>query len=247
MSDIAVSARPMWRVTAIAVALAFLVGACDMPAPEDPVTLTTAEKDLRAKTEEQRKVDGALAGAAGGAVLGALTGYLLGGWQGAAMGAATGGIAGAAIGVGYGSYMNAQARKYSNDEARAQAVTQSANSTLSYYAQVNASARQILAEQQAKVAQLNDDYQKKAITKEQYRKALSSAGTNAADLQQQLTGIDKQLGTMRADPQAAALSTQIQQLQEQRDSLKQTYDGLLQLYGTVPPDVATPAQMMVSK
>ncbi len=232
------SVRPFWRIAAAVVGVAVLAGACDMPdAGEDPNTLTAAEKDLRAKTEQERKVDSTLAGAAGGAVLGAITGYLIGGWQGAAIGAATGGVAGGALGYGYGSYMNARARQYSNAEARAAAVTQSANQTLAYYDQVNTSARTILAEQQQKVARLNNQYRAGAITKDQYKSQLASASTNAADLSQQLDGIDKQLTNMRSDPQAAALSVQIQQLQGQRDALKDTYDRLLQLYGTVPDDV----------
>ncbi len=247
MSDASGSVRPFWRVIAAVAAIAFLASACEMPeAGEDPSTLTAAEKDLRTKTEQQRKAESTVAGAAGGAVLGAITGYLIGGWSGAAIGAATGGVAGAAMGYGYGSYMNARARQYSNAEARAAAVTQSANQTLAYYDQVNASARTILSEQETKVARLNDEYQRKAITKEQYRSQLASASTNAADLNQQLAGIDTQLSNMRSDPQAAALAVQIEQLQEKRNSLKETYDRLLQLYGTVPDDVR-PAMTVSSR
>jgi uncharacterized protein YcfJ len=201
--------RPFWRVTA-------------------------AERDLRTKTEDQRKVDSTVTGAAGGAVAGAVVGYLIGGWSGALYGAAAGGVAGGAVGYGYGSYMNARARTYSNAEARAAAVTKSADETLTYYNQVNASARTILNEQEAKVAQLNDAYKSRSINKEQCQAQLASADTNEASLKQQLAGIDAQLNSMKTDPQAAQLS---QQIQQQRDSLKDTYDRLLQIYGTVPAEV----------
>ena len=238
MSDTTVGLRPFWRATAAVAALSMFLGACEMPAEQDnPATLTAAERDLRTKTEDQRKVDSTVTGAAGGAVAGALVGYLIGGWSGAIAGAAAGGVAGGAVGYGYGSYMNARAREYSSTEARAAAVTKSADETLTYYNQVNASARTILAEQEAKVAQLNDAYKSRAINKEQFQAQLASADNNEASLKQQLTGIDAQLNSMKTDPQAAQLSQQIQQLQQQRDSLKDTYDRLLQIYGTVPAEV----------
>jgi uncharacterized protein YcfJ len=237
MSDTTMVLRPFWRVTAVVAALSMMLGACVTEQPENPAALTAAERDLRAKTEDQRKVDSTVTGAAGGAVAGALVGYLIGGWSGALYGAAAGGVAGGAIGYGYGSYMNARAREYSSAEARAAAVTRSANETLAYYGQVNASARTILAEQEAKVAQLNDAYKSRAINKEQFQAQLASADNNEASLKEQLTGIDAQLNSMKTDPQAAQLSQQIEQLQLQRDSLKDTYDRLLQIYGTVPAEV----------
>ena len=133
--------------------------------------------------------------------------------------------------------MNARAREYSSAEVRAAAVTKSANETLTYYNQVNASARTILAEQEAKIAKLNDAYKSRAISKEQFQAQLASADNNEASLKEQLTGIDAQLNSMKTDPQAAQLSQQIEQLQQQRDSLKGTYDRLLQIYGTVPAEV----------
>ncbi len=233
--------RPIWHATAVVAILSMMLGACvTSDGQEDPASLTAAERDLRKKTEEQRKSDSAVTGAIAGAVAGALLGALLGGRNaaaGALIGAAAGGLAGGAIGYGYGSYMNARARSYSNAEARASAVTQSANNTLTYYNQVNGSARVILREQEAKVARLNEDYRNRAISKEQFQKALASANNNEANIKQQLDGLDSQLNAMKTDPQAARLAQQIQQLQQQRDSLKDTYDRLLQIYGTVPAEI----------
>src|SRR5262245_52423764 len=104
MGELALDMRPAWRVAVVGVALVGLLGAC-IDETGQPVqtaslqqdnTLTPAERQLRAKTEEKRKAEGAVAGAAGGALLGALTGYFIGGWSGAAIGAATGIAAGAA-------------------------------------------------------------------------------------------------------------------------------------------------------
>ena len=241
MSYSSMTMRPFRRATAVVAILSMLLSACVTTGDqEDPASLTPAEKALRSKTEEQRKSDGAVAGAVAGMVAGALLGALLGGRNaaaGALIGAAAGGLAGGAIGYGYGSYMNARARSYSNAESRAAAITQSANSTLTYYNQVNASARTILSEQEAKVAKLNEDYKSRTITKEQFQKSLASANNNEANLKQQLDGLDTQLNSMKTDPQAARLSQQIQQLQQTRDSLKETYDRLLQIYGTVPAEI----------
>lgn len=241
MSEQAVRVRPFWRVTAIIVALAMTTTACIPAHEEDPVTLTAAERDLRKKTEEQRKADSALTGAAGGAIAGAIIGGLLGGWRGALIGAATGGVAGAALGVGYASYMNAKARQYANDEARAAAVSQGADQTLAYYRQINASASTILAEQERKIAGLNAAYKSRQITKEQFQKAFVSSDNNQENLKEQLQGLDNQLNAMKTDPQVAVLSRQIQELEAQRDALKATYDRLLQLYGTVPAEVRVEA------
>jgi uncharacterized protein YdcH (DUF465 family) len=49
--------------------------------------------------------------------------------------------------------------------------------------------------------------------------------------------MDDQIAAMQSDPQAAALARQVEQLKEQRDSLKDTYERLIQLYGTVPAEV----------
>lgn len=237
------SATNMRRVTAVVAVLSMLLGGCvTTGAEEDAGTLTPAERQLRAKTEEQRKVDSAVTGAVAGAVLGAVIGGILGGRSGntgagIAIGAAAGGLAGGAIGVGYGSYQNARARQYSNAEARANAVTQSANNTLAYYNQVNTAARTILSEQQAKVAKLNEDYKNSAITKEQYKKEIASSTNNEANLRDQLNGLDGQINSMKSDPQARALASQIQRLEQERDSLKATLDRLVQLYGTVPSEV----------
>ena len=64
--------------------------------------------------------------------------------------------------------MNARAREYSSAEVRAAAVTKSANETLTYYNQVNASARTILAEQEAKIAKLESE---NVMLKKQFRMA----------------------------------------------------------------------------
>lgn len=249
-----VSIRP---VTAGLVSLSLMLGACDMPqdgsqgqavqtAAAAP-NMTPAEQDLRAKTEKQRQTDSAIAGAVAGAVGGAVLGYLIGGWQGAAIGAGSGAVLGGALGYGYGSYMNAKAQKYSNDQARYAAVAKGANDTVAYYDQVNATARTILAEQQAKVAKLNQDYRAGTITKEQYRRELASAGPDQANLNEQIQGLDKQMAAMRADPQASNLTQQVQQLQAQRDALKSTIDQLVQLYGTVPSEVQQSSPIVVSK
>ncbi|HTR86317.1 MAG TPA: hypothetical protein VMI56_17680 [Reyranella sp.] len=236
-------------VTVAALALGGCIpdeGASTSAASMDQSTMSPAERDLQAKTEQQRKTDAAIAGGVGGAILGAALGYALGGWQGAALGAAGGAMTGAAVGYGYGSYMNARARQYSSQEQRAQEVTKSANSTVDYYNQVNASARTILAEQQAKVAQLNNDYKAGAITKEQYRQQLANAGANQTNLKAQISGIDKQIAEMKGDEQSAVLTSQVQQLQAQRDQLQSTYDGLVQLYGTVPSEVQQGSAIVVS-
>lgn len=249
MSDIAIGARPLWRRLAAGAAIfSILLGGCVTGDEDaDPSTLTPAEKELRAKAEEKRKSEAAVTGAVAGAVAGALLGALLGARGGnAATGALIGGVAGGALGAAagyaYGSYMNAKARSYSNAEARAQAVSKGADETLVYYNQVNSAAETMLQEQQTKVARLNDDYQRKAITKEQYQKELSSASRNEAILKDQLKSMDEQINSMRTDQQSEALTRQIQQLEQQRAALQAKYDRLLQVYGSVPSEVRAPSQ-----
>lgn len=235
------------RGIGMAAAVSLAVAACtDAPkssalrasaATERKSGLTPAEKQLRARAEEKRKVDSAVTGAAGGAIAGALVGGLLGGWRGAAIGAVTGAAGGAAAGLAYGSYMNAKARHYSNAEARATAVSKGADQTLDYYRRVNAASQTILNEQQVKIARLNEEYRSGAITKERYRKELSTAGTNEGLIKDQIQGLDQQLAAMRADPQSLKLTSQVQELQQQRDTLQGTYDRLIELYGTVPSEV----------
>src|SRR5579885_1763676 len=96
------------RGIGVAAAVSLAITACtDTPrssalrtsaASERKSDLTPAERELRARAEEKRKVDSAVTGAAGGAIAGALVGGLLGGWRGAAIGAVTGAAGGAEIG-----------------------------------------------------------------------------------------------------------------------------------------------------
>jgi uncharacterized protein YcfJ len=240
MSNSTAGRGAVGRATAIVAILSMMLGACANAG--DDANLTPAEKALRAKTEDARTSESTATGAVAGALLGALLGAAIGSrsgnaGQGALIGVAAGGLAGAAAGYGYGSYTNARARRYSNAEARARAVSQGADDSLSYYNRINAAARTVLAEQQTKIARLNESYRTGALSKAQFHKELTSASSNETTLKGQLDGLDNQLGAMRSDPQSATLSRQIQQLQQQRDSLKDTYDRLIQLYGTVPSEV----------
>lgn len=245
-------ARPSRTLLAATVSLALLLGGCvpeggqALQSSAPPPGMSQAELDLRTKTEQQRKVEGGVAGAIGGAILGGIVGAVVGGnIQSAVIGAAGGAIVGGALGVGYGSYMNAKARTYSNAQARYSAVSQGAAETIAYYNDINASARTILTEQRAKVAQLNQAYRSGTITKEQYREQLASAGPDQNNLNEQIKGIEKQISAMQGDVQASELTQQIQQLQLQRDSLKGTYAQLIQLYGTVPAEVQQQGQPLI--
>lgn len=247
MSDTVMEVRSWRRVAAAVAILSILLSACVTGQEEDPASLTASEKDLRAKAEEQRKTESAMTGAIVGAVALGILGAVLGArggnlGAGLAMGALAGAAIGGMAGVAYGSYANAKARKYANAEARATEVSKGADETLAYYNQVNASAQTMLSEQQMKVAQLNEQYRAKAITKEQFQKGMASSNRNETIIKDQIAGIDKQINEMKTDEQSQALARQIQQLEQQRDGLKQTYDKLLQLYGTVPAEVRVPSQ-----
>lgn len=248
MSDIAMGARSLRRLTSVLAIFSILLGGCVQNGEDaDASALTPAEQQLRAKAEEKRKVEAATGGAVAGAVAGALIGALLGARggnaaMGALVGAAAGGALGAAAGLAYGSYMNAKARKYSNDEARAQAISKGADETLVYYNEVNASAETILQEQQAKVTRLNEEYRNKTITKEQFQKELASSNRNETILKDQLKSMDEQINSMKTDQQSEQLGRQIAQLEQQREALRQKQERYLQLLGSVPSEVRVPSQ-----
>lgn len=243
MQSNSVLPRLWWRGRAFVAVASLLLGACvTTMGNEEANALTPAEKDLRTRTEQQRVAQAAATGAIALAILGAVAGAAIGARSGnagagALIGGAGGAVAGGLMGAAYGSYVNAKARNYSNAEARANALAAEADKDIANYTAINNSSRQILADEQAKVAHLTQEYQAKRISKEAFQKGISSAKNNANIMKDQVKAMDDQIADMEADRQTAQLTNQVQQLKEQRDSLKDTYERLIQLYGTVPNDL----------
>lgn len=238
--------RPLWRVTSVVAILSVVLSGCvtSMQA-EDSVELSVAEKELRSRTEAQRVAQGAATGAIVGVIAGTVLGAVLGAQGGnaglgALIGAAGGGVAGGLAGAAYGSYVNARARPYANQEVRANTMMEEADKDIAHYTAVNAAARTILAEQEAKITRLNDAYKGRKITKETFQREMSASNNNEKIIGDQCKAIDDELVAIQSDPQSSALTRQAEGLRMQRDSLKATYDRLLQLYGTVPAEVRMP-------
>lgn len=140
-------------------------------------------------------------------------------------------------GVPYDSYLEVKARRYATAEARAAAMARSADATLAHFNRLNEQARTMLIRHKAEIAQLNDAYRARTISKDQFQGQLATPSRNRDALKEQVAALEAEIKARKADPPAEEMNEQIRRLEQQRDALKATYDDLLQLYGTVPAEV----------
>jgi hypothetical protein len=230
-------------VSMLAMVCLLVTGCNQTMQPEDPVTLTASERQLRDQVRSQRIKQGATTGAVVGGVGGAGIGLAIdrasggSGVAGLLIGAAAGIIAGAAAGAAYGAYVDAQAQHYANDGVRAEALMAESAKDVAHYQRINASAVAILSEEQTTISRLNAEYKARSVTKDEFRKKMRAIDNDQKLMKQQISAMDAQIAMMEKDRQAPALQSQIDQLKQQRAALQATYDRLLQLYGTVPAEV----------
>lgn len=140
-------------------------------------------------------------------------------------------------GVPYESYLEVKVRRYATAEARAAAMARSADATLAHFNRLNEQARTMLIRHKAEIAQLNDAYRARTISKDQFQGQLATPSRNRDALKEQVAALEAEIKARKADPPAEEMNEQIRRLEQQRDALKATYDDLLQLYGTVPAEV----------
>jgi len=159
------------RGIAAAMALALLTSACTTTggAPVSgpgraagSVRMSAAAAELRQQqVEYQRIQEGTVTGAVVGGLIGAGLGAALGGrnrGQAALLGGMLGAGVGAAAGNSYAQNVNAQTRQISAQQGQYRAVIQDADRNIAHFRKINASASRLVADETARISQLNAQY-----------------------------------------------------------------------------------------
>ena len=231
------------RGAALVLALSMAVSACTTSGGRGDgvgdASLTPEQRQLRAEADRFNQTigEGALFGALGGAALGAL----LGGDDPLA-GAAVGAAAGAAVGAGAGYLVAAQNESYATEEARLDAQIQAARRDAARYRTIAVTTRSVVDGHKETIARLNSQYRAGQITAADYRTEVASV---SGDLQSIETLIDENRTLVGAyETEIASLqgarqdATQLiaarDEMVEQRQSLEDQYDQLLEAVDAAP-------------
>lgn len=222
------------KVIAVSLAATMMLSACQTTGTNSSgQPLTEAEKRMREQSAiyTETVVTGGLAGCG----LGIVAGLLLGGnAQNRAKGAAIGCAAGAALGAASGAYVASKQEQYATREEQLAATTKEVKDDNERLAGLIDATRQVMANDKARLDQIEIDLRKGQISKEQARKQLAAIDDNLANLDKTL----EQLNKKKADYQEAAkafagrdaqstalkaelleLETQVAQLEAERDAL----------------------------
>jgi DNA repair exonuclease SbcCD ATPase subunit len=223
----------------------FALGACsgndlagDPLNPPDNKHLSIAEQKLRDSIRKDRQTEGAVAGCLTGGFLGGIVKAVTGGsTQDVVATAAVGCVVGGVIGAAWGSYVDARAQQYANQQELVTKLTAAAREDVARYQRVNAALRKLIDEERARIAKAGD---KKAKVKQEIAKgdeAVEARKTTVRQLEAKLAEIDDNIKTIEADQaeltkkgvNTAALNAPKQGLRAERATLNANIGTLKQL------------------
>lgn len=228
--------RRCWCNTSLAVIMSgalLLSGCATAPPPRPGKPLTQEEMRLRqqADTFNETVIEGAVLG---GVLLGALA-YLATKDRNKAFAAAA---AGAAIGAGAGNYMAGKQQQYASEEMRLNAMIADVRSDNAKLARLNASARQVIAADIAKLKRIDAQVESGEISMAEARRELINVDENRSYLRSTLTNLQtrreewarvaasvRRQGNRRG---ADAMDREVRQLEQQIATLQTELDELTQ-------------------
>lgn len=204
------AARPaLVGVLALSLLAPFALSACngtdvgDDPlslGPPDNKHLSVTEQKLRDTVRKDRQVEGAVAGClTAGIVGGVIKAFSGASSQAVAKTAAAGCLVGGVVGVAWGSYVDARAQEYANEQERLSKMTAAARDDVARYQRVNAALRKLIDEERARIAKVGD---KKAKVKQEIAQGEEAAAARNATIRQleaKLAEIDDNIKTIEAD------------------------------------------------
>jgi hypothetical protein len=234
------------RAVVGAVAVSFLaLSACsgnelgdDPLNPPDSKHLSLTEQKLRDTVRKDRQIEGAVAGCLTGGILGGVFKAVTGGSkQDVLKTAAVGCVVGGVVGVAWGSYVDARAQEYANQQELMGKLTAAAREDVARYQRVNAALRKLIDEERARIGKAGD---KKTKVKQEIaasEEAAAARKTTIRQLEAKLAEVDDNIKTIEADQSelakkgvdTAALNAPKQGLRTERAKLSASIVTLKQL------------------
>jgi uncharacterized protein YcfJ len=231
--------RSTAKVIAAVLGASIFLSACQTTSTTraDGTPLTPAEMRMReqAATYNQTIAEGA----AVGCLVGGGLGLLLGGGK-ALQNAAVGCAIGLGVGAGAGAYVADKQEKYANKEDQLEAMTADVQADNERLAGLIDSVRQVIAEDTARIDQLERQLAAGKISMDQAKSQMASVDANQKYLDQTIASLNERYqtyqeaaqqvaakgGTSRSqtremEKEMAQLEAQIAQLESERDSLAQ--------------------------
>jgi DNA repair exonuclease SbcCD ATPase subunit len=207
MQRIASARRAVIGVVALSLLTPLALGACsgndmggDPLSPPDNMHLSLAERQLRESVRKDRQLEGAATGCLAGGVLGGVIKAVTGGkTRDVVTTAVAGCVVGGVIGAAWGSYVDARAQEYANQQELITKLTAAARDDVVRYQRVNAALRKLIDEERARVAKAGDT---KAKVKQEIAKKEETAAERATTIRQleaKLAEIDDNIKTIEAD------------------------------------------------
>lgn len=231
--------RASAKVIAVALSASIFLSACQTTntTKSDGTPLTPAEMRMReqAATYNQTIAEGA----AVGCLIGGGLGLLLGGGK-ALENAAVGCAIGLGVGAGAGAYVADKQEQYANEEQQLDAMITDVQADNQRLAGLIDSVRQVIAEDTARMDQLERQLAAGKISMDQARTQMASVDENKKYLDQTIASLNERYQTYQdaaqqvaanggvsrsqtreMDREMAQLEAQIAQLESERDSLAQ--------------------------
>lgn len=221
------SDSPVVRAVALLCAGLIGVSSCAVTTPSRP--LTPEEQRMRAQAADFNRTiaEGVVFGALLGAMAGAATGAAVKSknrGEGAAIGAAIGALAGGVLGGAAGSYYADKKQQYANEEQRLNSIIADLRQQNTELAKLVDSTRIVVAADQQRLNQIDQDLASKRISRQQAQRQLAAVDENIRFLQQTVSTLRER----RADWQAVAdnaradtASGRVQQMDQEIDRLEQ--------------------------
>jgi DNA repair exonuclease SbcCD ATPase subunit len=212
-------------------------GALDAP---DNKHLSLAERQLRDTVRKDRQLEGAVTGCVAGGLLGGVFKAVTGGsTKDVVTTAAVGCVVGGVIGAAWGSYVDARAQQYANQQEQIAKLTAAAREDVVRYQRVNAALRKLIDEERARITKAGDTKAKvkQAVAKKE--ETVAERATTIRQLEAKLVEIDDNIKTIEADQaelskkgvDTAALNAPKQGLRTERAQLNTGIGTLKQLSG----------------
>lgn len=178
------------KPVALGLCLAMALSGC---ATTSNKNLTPEEIKMReqANTYNQTIAEGALVGCAAGALIGALVASKNDRLAGAAIGCGAGGL----VGGGAGAYVANKQENYANKEDQINAMIEDVRLENKKLGELNASVRQVVAQDKARINQIDADLASGAITMKEAKNRIASVDENTKYIDNTLTELRKRRDT----------------------------------------------------
>lgn len=251
--------RWLWQLSVPLLALPLTVGGCATRSDGSMVTLIDdvrvmsmsdsglTEDEARELERVQRYARMRSQGSVGGALVGTVTGMFVAS-DNPGVGAAVGAVGGAALGYLAGAYvanLNAQAedrRETLNGQVAAaeQAVAETQRAV--------ATSRKTASNERARVSRLNREYRAGEITQDQYREQISELDKRLIIVDESLRAAEDDVSAIERSVEqqneqgvnASTLEAQKQRMEREVAALKQERDVLIEVIGSIPPEIGGP-------